>query len=147
MITDQELLELFDRSQLPQERWTHQAHLRVALLYLRRLGPQQALEELRDKIQRLNLFHGVYTTRDRGYHETRTRVWLSVLWDGSKSRSDEDLIGEYSQKDVCLDYYQRSTLATWESRIGWVPPDKKSLPVDPGPWCPETPELITYPEG
>lgn len=142
-----ELLSLFRQALLPQESWTHRAHLMVALSYLREMSAPQALTKLRGEIQQLNLFHGVYTTKERGYHETRTRVWLAVLADALRDARilDEELIERFSRTDVARDFYTLETLNSWSARVGWVEPDLKALPIDPGPWCPDTPELFTYP--
>ena len=95
------LIDLFEHQRLPQSEWTHRAHLRVALYYLRRLEPDMALELIRELIQQLNLVHQVLTTPERGYHETRTRVWLAILLHGIESgKTDEMLLSEYSGVDV-----------------------------------------------
>ena len=130
------LIDLFEHQRLPQSEWTHRAHLRVALYYLRRLEPDMALELIRELIQQLNLVHQVLTTPERGYHETRTRVWLAILLHGIESgKTDEMLLSEYSGVDIVTDYYGRELLESWEARIGWREPDKAALPIDPGPWC------------
>ena len=56
------------------------------------------------------------------------------------------LLSEYSGVDIVTDYYGRELLESWEARIGWREPDKAALPIDPGPWCEITPELITLQE-
>ncbi len=141
------LIDLFEQQRLPESEWTHRAHLRVALYYLRRLEPDMALALIRELIQQLNLAHEVLTTPQRGYHETRTRVWLAILLHGIESaKTDEMLLSEYSGVDIVTDYYGQELLESWEARIGWREPDKAALPIDPGPWCEITPELITLQE-
>ena len=142
------LIDSFEHQCLPQSEWTHRAHLRVALHYLRLLEPDMALDIIREQIQQLNLFHRVFTTPERGYHETRTRVWLAVLLHGIEcGKCDEELLAEYSGVDVVSEYYYPESLNSWEARIDWVAPDKAVLPIDPGPWCEITPDLITFEEG
>jgi hypothetical protein len=141
------LIELFQSAALPQSEWTHRAHLRVALFYLRTYSPEESLKRLREAIQNLNLFHGVYTNRDGGYHETRTRVWLAVLrsclQEDGGSLSDSEIVNRFAKTDVATEYYSKQALHSWEARLDWMPPDLKPLPIDPGSWCPKTPELFT----
>ena len=137
-----ELLEHFRSASLAKKHWTHRAHLIVALAYLEEDEAREALPKLRKAIQRLNLFHGVYTNLDNGYHETRTRVWLAVLQEARSQLSEEEIIERFSTIDVCQDYYSKETLNSWEARIGWLAPDVKNLSIDPGQWG-RTPPLIS----
>src|SRR3712207_4251172 len=70
------LVRGFDDCSLPCERWTHAAHLTVALWYLLEYDWPEAVARVRSGIKRLNAAHGVVTTRERGYHETLTLFWL-----------------------------------------------------------------------
>lgn len=141
---DSELLKRFRDRSLAKSEWTHRAHLRVGLAYLQEYGPQVAMCRLREAIQNLNLEHGVVTTTQSGYHETRTRVWLCVL-DHALAEpgvSFEDIVERFAQHDVALSYYRKETLESTEARFGWVRPDLASLPTDPGEWGP-TPALFS----
>ena len=141
------LIGRFKAAALPQSEWNHRAHLVVAIHYLQEYPPQEALERLRTDIQNLNLYHDVYTTPQRGYHETRTRVWLAVLLSELKKGGDPDEIVEtYSQNDVVRDYYSSERLESLEARLDWLPPDNGILPLDPGGWCPTTPKIFTFRE-
>lgn len=138
------LLQKFNDRSLPKSEWTHRAHLRVGLAYLQEYGARGAMSRLREAIQRLNLEHGVVTTRHSGYHETRTRVWLCVLHNslGEPGISCDDIVERYAGTDVALVHYRKETLESWEARAGWVGPDLSPLPSDPGEWGP-TPALIS----
>ena len=139
-----ELVTLFRLAELPQERWNHRAHLTVAISYLQEFSPVQALCRLREDIQKLNRVHGVATTPQRGYHETRTRVWLALLAHGLlEGDTPERLTEKYAHRDAVRDYYSHALLESWEARIDWRPPDIGILPLDPGGWCPTTPSLFT----
>ncbi|MEZ6234788.1 MAG: hypothetical protein R3B68_11415 [Phycisphaerales bacterium] len=78
-LDDASLLAQFEARTLPAKAWTHQAHLRVALLYTKDRGPDAAVETLRHTIPRLNDAHGVPNSETRGYHETITVAWVRVL--------------------------------------------------------------------
>ena len=141
---EEQLIDRFKAAELPQSEWNHRAHLIVALHYLAEYPPQEALERLRTDIQNLNLLHGVYTTPQRGYHETRTRVWLAVLLAGLKEgTAPGDLVERYACHDVVRDYYSAERLESLEARLDWLPPDNGIVPLDPGGWCQATPKIFT----
>ena len=133
------------------EEWTHHCHLRVALAVLRDCSPERALAELRESIQRLNLRHGVWTTPERGYHETLTRVWLCLVLQAmhqlGETASASEILQASGHSQTPLSYYTRETLFSWQARIAWVPPDLRPLPIDPGPWAMQTPPLFSIPVG
>src|SRR5690348_11419884 len=77
----------FTEARLPASEWNHQAHLRVAWLFLDRHPLDEAHLLMRVGIVRLNASHGLVETPSRGYHETMTRVWLALV---ASLRSSED---------------------------------------------------------
>ena len=78
-MTDPAFLAAFRSQSIPHTDWTHRAHVRAAYLHLRELPFDAALSALRSGIKELNAAHGVVETPDRGYHETLTRAWLTVI--------------------------------------------------------------------
>lgn len=143
-----EILARFQDGQLSHSEWTHRAHLLVAACYLAEHPPERALPELREKIQRLNLAHGVFTTAGRGYHETLTRVWLLLVLEarallGPVATPEAVADRLVSDKERLLRHYSRQRLGCWESRVGWLPPDLEPFSFDPGLWQPVTPPLIS----
>ena len=72
MMTDDALLEAFERCAIPRQSWNHQAHVRVAWLHLRRAPFAQAVRELGTGIRKLNAVLGVLEGPTMGYHETLT---------------------------------------------------------------------------
>lgn len=148
MPEDGNLLTRFRAAELPHAEWTHRAHLFVAASYLAEMAPEVALPRLRDEIQKLNLFHGVLTTPQRGYHETLTRVWLALVLMARDRLGPEASPGDIvdacaGDKSLPLQYYTRDRLMSWEARIGWLPPDLAPLSYDPGAWQKDTPPLFT----
>jgi hypothetical protein len=124
-----------DRS-LPHVRWTHRAHLTVALWYATHHPPEHALELMRDGINRLNTAHGVVTSPTRGYHETITRLYMRVvtrfvreeLVEGDWATRANLLFERYGARDLPLRHYSRTLLMSPAARAGWVPPDLEPLP-------------------
>lgn len=142
------LLARFRVSKLSPQDWTHRAHLLVAASYLADQEPSLVLPRLRREIQNLNLSHGVLTSRERGYHETLTRVWLALVLMARDRLGPGASVAEVA--DACAtertlpwQYYSSERLASWEARIGWLPPDLQSLAYDPGEWEAGTPELFS----
>jgi hypothetical protein len=144
----EDLLARFQACQLPHEEWTHRAHLFVAASYLQEAEPSRVLPRLRTEIQNLNLFHGVLTTRERGYHETLTRVWLCLVLKARDTLGPQASVSALvdscaADKMLPLRYYSKERLMSWEGRIGWLAPDLEPLPYDPGTWEAGTPALFT----
>ena len=121
---------------LPRERWTHGAHLTVALWYHLRLPWPDAEKLIRLGIQRLNSSHGIVTTPMGGYHETMTLFWIRMVRDYLEDVQAKKLpvltlfnevIERYGRKDLPLEYYSRARLMSAEARANWVDPDLKPL--------------------
>lgn len=139
----------FQKCKLPMEEWNHRAHLTVAAFYLQGTSEVAVLQKMRTDIQRFNISHGLYTTNEGGYHETTTRFWIAIV----RQKMDqvgadagiEALVEQCGGKELLEEYYSPEVLNSWEARIGWVAPDLKPLPCDPGSWEETTPELISFP--
>ena len=121
---------------LPRERWTHGAHLTVALWYHLRLPWPDAEKLIRLGIKRFNTSHGIMTTATGGYHETMTLFWIHLV----RGYLDEvraqklpaltlfnKVIERYGRKELPLEYYSRERLMSPEARARWVEPDLKKL--------------------
>ncbi len=125
------LVAAFCDQTLPKHEFTHEAHLRVGLWHVFHFAPVQALDLLRDRIQRFNVAKGGANTDIAGYHETITRFYIIQI-DGflatqDKSRPIDELaellISQLGAKDLPLRYYSREVLMSVEARRGWVEPD------------------------
>lgn len=131
----EELVREFESCALPRERWTHRAHLAVGLWYLCRHSEDEAVDRIREGIQRFNEAKGVKQTRDGGYHETITRfyVWaVAKFLAGSDRRRPladlaDELYARCGDRDLPLRYWSKERLTSWEARVGWVDPDLREL--------------------
>lgn len=130
------LVREFEACTLPGERWTHEAHLTVALWYLTRHAGAEATHLIRERIQRYNLSRGVEMTRESGYHETITlfymraiRRYLACAGDRARTFAEllDGLIEACGARNFPFEYYSRERLLSWEARTGWLEPDLKSL--------------------
>lgn len=141
-MTDPELWYAFHTRTLPAKDWTHEAHLRIAYMYRRRCGLDEAHLLFRVHLIRLNTFHEVPESKDRGYHETLTRAWLiavgaAIEADGiatgagegaaprERAESAEFLARhpEFQDRKIFLKHYTRERINSVEARARWVEPD------------------------
>jgi len=130
------LIREFEARTLPREKWTHLAHLTMALYYLTSYPVSEATERIRSGIQRLNEAHGVKMTKDHGYHETITLFYIWAVGEYLQNTDSNSSIVElanglinslYAEKNFPLEFYSRERLMSWEARIGWLEPDLKML--------------------
>jgi hypothetical protein len=132
----EDLVERFRARTLPKDEWTHRAHLAVGAWHVRAMGPERALEALREGIHRLNDAHGTISTKDSGYHETITRAYVLLIADvisACEGRTAAECVqavwsSPVAQKGALLHYYSESLLQSSTARCGWVEPDRRPLP-------------------
>lgn len=130
------LVAAFESCTLPRSCWTHTAHLTLALWYLVHHKPSQAIDCMREGIQRYNAAMGIQQTKNSGYHETITLFWLWIgLWYLAEQRISAlalDEVNQFIQRcsdpQLPLHYYSRDRLMSWEARTDWVEPDLQPLP-------------------
>ncbi len=130
------LIIAFDACTLPKPKWTHQAHLIVALWYNLRYERDLALNIVRSAIQRYNAATGTLQTPTGGYHETMTVFWMwavrSYLASAGKEASIVKLANgllrsNHAERKFPFDYYSSERLFSWEARTGWMEPDLKPM--------------------
>ena len=130
------LIAAFGDCSLPHVRWTHRAHLTVALWYSTHHPPDCALNLMRVGIHRLNAAHGLVPTPTRGYHETMTRLYMRVVGrfvreempEGDWATRANLLFDRHGARNLPLRYYSQELLMSPAARAGWVPPDREPLP-------------------
>ena len=103
----------------------------MAMHYALHNNFDEALNKMRNGILKLNDFHGVVTTNERGYHETLTVIWTRAVYDYVKSNPNKDLIELANEivsefdKNYPLKFYSREVLFSVEARFGFVEADLK----------------------
>ena len=133
-MTDADLWDAFNGRSLSSTEWTHRAHLSVAWMHLDRFVLDEAHLRFRGAIIRLNAVHGVEETPARGYHETLTRTWLSIVAgarSGPRAPDAEAFCQAHPEllaRDLPLAFYTRDRLFSIEARAMFVPPDRAPLP-------------------
>lgn len=73
-MADDEFLAAFEACAIPKADWTHEAHVRMAWLYLTRLPFEEARERVCAGIQRYNASLG-----GTGYHDTITVACVRLI--------------------------------------------------------------------
>ena len=131
----EEFIREFEGLTLAKARWTHHAHLAVALWYLARHPFAEALGIVRKRIRGHNEAVGTANTDSEGYHETLTRLFLrGVAAEMARHRGEAlpevlaAVIGSpLGEKTWPLRFYTRERLFSVEARRGWVEPDLMAL--------------------
>jgi hypothetical protein len=154
-MTDDEFLLAFQTCAITRPEWTHEAHVRMAWLYVTRLPFVEALDRIRHGIRKLNSRIGQPPITHRapvfrksaarsstngnpnGYHETIT-VGLSRIIAG-RACPDEDFAAFCARNPDLLDrklpalfrHYSPALLWSPEARSSFVEPDLIELPDIP----------------
>lgn len=147
-MTDTEFLTAFEAAAIDRKDWTHEAHVRMAWLYLTRLPFATALEKVRSGIRKLNAAYvqaentrckPADTENPAGYHDTITVAFVRVI--AGRLATDEDYATFRDRHPDLFDrtlsalrrHYTKKRLRSAEARRGFVEPDREPLPAV-GPW-------------
>lgn len=130
------LISAFETCTLPKRKWTHQAHLIVALWHNLRYDADEALSLVRERITRYNESVGTANTETNGYHETIT---VFYMWAVRRFLAGADpnasivevanalISSKGAEKNFPFEYYSRELLLSSEARQRFVEPDLKKL--------------------
>jgi hypothetical protein len=136
-MTDAEFLADFRAQSIAQGDWTHRAHVRAAYLHVCEMPFERAMDAMRDGIKKLNAAHGLVETPERGYHETLTRAWLTVIAATVRTRGRAESFDAFALEHphlLCrtlLRVFYSGAGMPPHSRYNFVAPDLTPLP------CPE----------
>jgi hypothetical protein len=131
---DAAFLQSFRTQHIAATDWTHRAHVRATYLTLLELPLDRAIDAMREGIKSLNKAHGLVETPDRGYHETLTRAWVTVIHATIRTRGRGESFDAFATDHPHL--LCRTTLRLFYSphgmppraRYEWVEPDLTPLP-------------------
>lgn len=129
-MSDDEFLAAFEACTIPKADWTHEAHVRMAWLYLSRLPFADALQKVRTGIQRYNRSLGNTT----GYHDTITVAFVRVIahrmQDGEGYTAFRERHPDVLDRKLpaLLRYYTEARLKSAEATERFVDPDREPLP-------------------
>lgn len=83
LASERELKELVERwadGSLPETEWTHAAHLATCSYLVWNNTLSDTYKLMKEGLQRFNQAKGTPQTAERGYHETLTRFWCTLLF-------------------------------------------------------------------
>jgi hypothetical protein len=132
-MTDDVFLGAFEECQLPKALWTHEAHVRMAWLYLQQRPLIEVIPVVRGAIQRYNNSFG----NPEGYHETITVAYLRLIDHRIGDRARERSFAEFRENhpdlldrtlSALLRHYSREVLFSKEAFRTFVEPDLSPLP-------------------
>ena len=134
MFTDDDFLKHFEDCSLEKCEFTHEAHVRMAWIYLKHFPFEQASNLIRDGIKRFNQSKGNST----GYHETVTQAFAYIIHDAIQKHPSMSSWHEFRSlhshfldrtNPILLKYYQKETLDQPQSRLEFIDADVQPLPT------------------
>lgn len=134
----EDLIAKFNSCSLPKEKWTHEAHLIVAIWFCKTYDLPKALNLLRYQIKTYNISVGTPNSDTQGYHETLTRFWLLIAANFVKlnetktfeETAEAFINSNWASRSLALDYYSHEVLFSLKARKGWIESDLQKLPQD-----------------
>lgn len=130
------LVDKFVSKTLPEEEWTHFAHLTVGLWFVANFGLEETSVLMPTYIAEYNKSLGNENTDFSGYHETITQFWIWLLdcyW--KKVQNEKSLLNAandltnspYGDPSNFLKFYSRELIFSVEARRQFVRPDLRDL--------------------
>ena len=124
-MTDEEFLHRFEAAELADFR--HADHVRVALAYVDRDGPDRALTAMLEGIQRFANAKGATSK----FHYTLTRAWVALIVDARARYPDaRTATALMAACPLLMDahaierFYSAGTLGSDRARASWIEPDR-----------------------
>jgi len=131
-MTNEEIIEEFEKSRAPGESFHHADHIRVAFAYLSQCPVLEALQKFSEALQRFATAQG----KPHLYHETITWAYLFLIrervlrahapqtWEEFATQNPDLLTWEKGTSGVLAQYYRPETLASPAARAAFLLPDK-----------------------
>jgi len=126
-MTDQEFVHLFETGKLSPSLFTHEAHLRLAYIYLKNFGEKTAINKCCEGIRQFDRLHGDGTK----FHKTLTVASVKAVrhfMQKSRSTTFDGMIAEFprlktSFKQLLNQHYAFDLLKNPEAKTEYVAPD------------------------
>jgi|SRR5580704_7195142 hypothetical protein len=126
-VTDLEFVRAFERCEIPNEGFHHRDHIRLAWIYLKLYGPDEASSRIGEAIRNFAAHHGKSTL----YHETVTVAWMRLIAQAAHCETFSQVAGEFPEfldKSYLAEFYSDELLKTDGARKSFADPDRKPLP-------------------
>lgn len=122
----------FEACAVAPSEFSHEAHVRLAYVYLVESDVEPAVQKMREGLLRFIEHNDVPRSR---FHETITRAWVLAVrhfMNKASSPSSADFMAknpELLDSKIMLTHYSASVLFSADARAAFVEPD-----LDPIPW-------------
>lgn len=134
IMDDVTFLQQFEACAFPFDRWHHDAHIKIAYLYLRRHPLEEAINKMRNGIKAYNAANKVEEGPDRGYHETMTQAWVRLVHLALCEYGPAETADSFSsstpnspRRKCCVYFTRGSASCRREQRLGfWNPTLRRS---------------------
>jgi hypothetical protein len=136
---DRDFRSAFEACAVAPSEFTHEAHVRLAYVYLVESDVESAVQKMREALLTFLEHNGIPRSK---FHETMTRAWVLAVrhfMDRSVSTSSADFIArnqELLDSKIMLTHYSASVLFSPDARVSFVEPDLDPIPRqgnDPAP--------------
>jgi len=139
---DRAFRSAFESCTIAPALFNHEAHVRLAYVYLTEGNADSAVGKMRDALLNFLQHNGVPQSK---FHETLTRAWVLAVqhfMNRSTSTSAADFIAKNQQlldSKIMLTHYSASVLFSADARASFVEPDLDPIPRAHDPPWPTTP--------
>jgi hypothetical protein len=122
----------FEKGSLPPSLFTHEAHLRLAWIYIKNYGEKKAAEKISREIEQFDILHGC---GDK-FNKTITIAAIKVVnhfVGKSKSEDFKSFIQEFPRlktafKELLDSHYSSNILTSKKAKIQFIEPDILPFP-------------------
>src|SRR6185295_10446788 len=128
---DRNFRSAFESCTVPPPQFNHEAHVRLAYIYLVESGVESAVQRMREGLLNFIEHNGIPRSK---FHETITRAWVLAVrhfMDKSSSTSSQDFIAKNQvllDSKIMLTHYSASVLFSSDARESFVEPDLDPIP-------------------
>ena len=128
---DRDFRSAFEACIVTPAQFTHEAHVRIAYIYLVESDVEAAVQRMREALLHFLDHNGLPRSK---FHETITRAWVLAVrhfMDGSSSTSSADFIAKnlaLLDSKIMLTHYSASVLFSSDARASFVEPDLDPIP-------------------
>lgn len=129
---DQAFRKQFETGLMAPADFNHQAHIRLAYIYLCENEPELAYRRMRRSLQAFLAHHGVGASK---YHETMTRAWTLAVRRFMAQSPDTTSAARFIEHHpklleakIMLTHYSEDTLFSDAARSTFIEPDLEPIP-------------------
>ena len=128
---DRIFLAAFEACTVAPSQFNHQAHVRLAYVYLTEYNTDAAVQKMRDALLKFLEHNSIPRSK---FHETLTRAWVLAVrhfMNRSISASAAEFIAknpELLDSKIMLTHYSASVLFSPDARASFVEPDLDPIP-------------------